>query len=120
MKSSRSFFLAALLAVVALPVGALAADAATNWGTHCASCHGKDGKGQTKMGHKLNVKDFSVGATLGLVTNEQIIKSITAGVTDQGKRRMSPYAEKLTAEEIAALVPFVRKLAPDCPCCPKD
>ena len=36
-----------------------AADAKSNWDDNCAKCHGADGKGDTKMGHKLDIKDFT-------------------------------------------------------------
>ena len=38
---------------------ASAADAKENWEKSCAKCHGADGKGQTKMGKKLNVRDMT-------------------------------------------------------------
>ena len=31
----------------------VAADGAANWSHHCASCHGKDGKGDTGHGQKI-------------------------------------------------------------------
>ena len=36
-----------------------AADAKANWDSICAKCHGADGKGDTKIGQKLGVKDFT-------------------------------------------------------------
>ena len=36
-----------------------AAPAGENWENHCAKCHGADGKGQTKVGKKLNLKDYT-------------------------------------------------------------
>src|SRR6185436_576071 len=38
---------------------ARAADAKELWEKNCASCHGKDGKGDTKMGQKAGVKDYT-------------------------------------------------------------
>ena len=38
---------------------ASAADGKANWDSLCAKCHGADGKGQTKMGQKLGVKDLT-------------------------------------------------------------
>ena len=37
----------------------VAAPVAENWENHCAKCHGADGKGQTKAGKKLNVRDYT-------------------------------------------------------------
>src|ERR1035441_1858778 len=47
----------AIIAVSAL--SASAADAKANYESSCAKCHGADGKGQTKMGQKLGVKDYT-------------------------------------------------------------
>src|SRR4051812_45784460 len=38
---------------------ASAADAKENWEKTCAKCHGPDGKGQTKMGQKMGIKDYT-------------------------------------------------------------
>ena len=38
---------------------AVAADAKDNWAKTCVKCHGEDGEGQTKMGQKVGVKDFT-------------------------------------------------------------
>ena len=44
---------------VASAVSALAGDAKANFESNCAKCHGTDGKGQTKMGQKLGIKDYT-------------------------------------------------------------
>ena len=36
-----------------------AADAKTTWADKCVKCHGADGKGDTKMGKKLEIKDYT-------------------------------------------------------------
>ena len=36
-----------------------AAPAAENWENNCTKCHGADGKGQTKVGKKLSLKDYT-------------------------------------------------------------
>jgi cytochrome c553 len=36
-----------------------AADAKAVWDKDCAKCHGADGKGKTKMGEKVGVKDYT-------------------------------------------------------------
>jgi mono/diheme cytochrome c family protein len=45
--------------IVASSGAAFGADGAALWAQHCASCHGKDGSGNTTMGKKLGVKDYS-------------------------------------------------------------
>jgi len=58
MKMKKIVMLAAVFGFAAV-LSASAADANQNWTDHCATCHGADGKGQTKMGQRLGVKDFT-------------------------------------------------------------
>ena len=45
--------------IVASSGAAFGADGAALWAQNCASCHGKDGSGNTTMGKKLGLKDYS-------------------------------------------------------------
>lgn len=86
-----------------------AADVTENWTKHCASCHGKDGKGQTKAGKMAETKDLTDATYQGSFTDEQAQKQIKEGLKDKtGKERMKPFAGKLTDAEIQALVTHVR------------
>ena len=79
-----------------------AADAAANWAQHCASCHGKDGSGNTMMGKKLGVKDY---------TKEQSFSDAEAtNVIKNGKGKMKAYKDKLSDADVKALVAYVRSL----------
>jgi cytochrome c553 len=89
-----------------------AATAQENWDLHCAKCHAADGSGSTKTGQKLKLKDYSKAALQAGFTDAEALNAIRDGVKDAaGKMTMNPYSEKLTAEEMQALVPFVRGLA---------
>ena len=48
-----------LALLVAGTVSLRAADAKEVFEKNCAKCHGEDGKGKTKMGEKLGVKDYT-------------------------------------------------------------
>ena len=48
-----------MAACAAMLVSVSAADVKENWEKSCAKCHGPDGKGDTKMGKKLEIKDFT-------------------------------------------------------------
>jgi mono/diheme cytochrome c family protein len=72
----------------------------------CQKCHERDGKG-TKRGKKLGVPDFTDAEWQTSVTDEQLIASIT-----NGKKKMPKQGDKLSPEEIKALVRYVRILAP--------
>ena len=92
----------------ALPVRA--ADAKDNWEKNCAKCHGPDGKGDTKMGKKLEVRDLTDPKVQAAFTDAQATTSIKDGVKAEGKQKMPGYADKLSDDEIKALVTYVRSL----------
>ena len=89
-------------------VGTQAADTKELWDKNCASCHGKDGRGDTKMGKKVDVKDYTDPKFQAEYKEDKGIKSIKEGLTEKGKERMKPYAEKLSEEEIKALAAYIR------------
>ncbi len=84
---------------------ALAADAAANWSQHCASCHGKDGSGNTMMGKKSGAKDYRDAKVQAEFTDAQATQLIK-----EGKDKMKPFKGKLSDDEIKALVAYVRSL----------
>ncbi len=88
-------------------VSASAADVKENWEKSCAKCHGPDGKGDTKMGKKLEVKDFTDAKVQGDMKDDAMLKAIKEGVKDGEKVRMKPI-EGLSDDEMKALVKFVR------------
>jgi mono/diheme cytochrome c family protein len=86
-----------------------AADTIENWTKHCASCHGKDGKGQTKAGKMAETKDLTDAAYQASFTDEHMTRQIKDGMKDKnGKERMKPFSGKLTDDEIKALAAYVR------------
>lgn len=101
-----SLFIAVFVAASALT--ASAADVQALWGQHCASCHGKDGKGQTKAGKKAGVKDQTDAAYQTGLTDEKMFKAVKEGLKEDGKEKMKPFAEKLKDDEIKSLVAHVR------------
>lgn len=88
------------------------ASAASLWKNQCAKCHGDDGRGQTKAGHKLYIGDLSDPKLQAKFTDEQAFNSIKFGLKDaKGKAIMKP-ARRVTDEEVRALVAHVRALTP--------
>ena len=88
----------------------LAAPAAENWENHCTKCHGDDGKGQTKAGKKLQLKDYTDAKVQAEMKDEEMIRAITDGIFDKaGKEKMKAYKDELSGEEITELVAYVRK-----------
>ncbi|MGQ3684362.1 MAG: c-type cytochrome [Candidatus Loosdrechtia sp.] len=70
---------------------------------HCKTCHGPDGK-PTDLGQGLEARDFTDPQWQAKATDEQIIKQIIDGTPD----KMFSFKDKLSEEEIKALVPIVR------------
>lgn len=95
------------LALFAAPLAG-GAEVGENWTKHCGSCHGKDGKGQTKAGKMAGVKDQTDPAYQAGLTDEKMIQSVKSGLKDGNKEKMKPFADKLSDEEIKALIAHVR------------
>jgi cytochrome c553 len=107
--SIRSILAGGTLAAIA--AFAFAAPASENWENHCAKCHGADGKGQTKAGRKLNVRDYTDPKVQAEMKDDEMIKATADGVKDKnGKERMKGYKDELSAKEIEELVGYIRKL----------
>ena len=87
-----------------------AATPAENWENNCAACHGEDGKGQTKQGKKLKLRDYTDPKVQAELKDEEMLKAILEGVFDKGKERMKAYKDELSEEEAKELVVFTRKL----------
>jgi len=91
-------------------LAASAADAQANWDEQCAKCHGADGKGQTKMGKKLSIRDFTDAKVQADFTDEQAFKAIKEGLTDKNGKTTMKAIEELSDADMKALVTFVRSL----------
>lgn len=94
-----------------LSTGVASADAAANWTKNCASCHGKDGKGATKMGKKAGARDYTDKAVQKSFTDAQALEAIKNGVNKDGKEKMKGYSAKLSEADMADLVKYVRAFA---------
>jgi len=113
---SVSLLLAAFSTVSAEETGAAeetgdaggATGIAAVWNKNCASCHGKDGKGQTKAGKTKKVEDMTNPAVRAKFDRDRMIKSTKEGIKDEaGKERMKPYAGKLSDADITGLVDYI-------------
>jgi cytochrome c553 len=102
-----------LIVLIVLGLGfvvsqSLAADAKENWKSHCAKCHGEDGKGQTKMGKKAGCKDYTDAKVQADMTDDKAMKAIKDGMKEGDKEVMKSYADVLSADEIKALIAHIR------------
>jgi mono/diheme cytochrome c family protein len=71
----------------------------------CAMCHGPDGAGKTTMGQALKIPDLH-SEDVQKLSDAELTQTIT-----KGKNKMPAYEAKLSKEQIAQLVGFVRELA---------
>jgi mono/diheme cytochrome c family protein len=100
-------FVVLVLTVPSTPCVAFAASGVEMFAEHCASCHGSDGKGRTPAGKKLRVKDLAASK----LADHDIEKQIVNGTQDaKGNARMPEFKTKLSPDEIAALVAYVKTL----------
>lgn len=110
MKKNSRLTIASLVLLFGAALG-YAAPASENWENLCTKCHGDDGKGQTKAGKKLQLKDYSDAKVQAEMKDDDMIKVITEGVTDKGgKEKMKAFKGDLSADEIKDLVAYVRKM----------
>lgn len=104
--------LIALGAVVSLIAAgsAIAASAADNFENHCARCHGADGKGQTKVGKKLNVRDMTTEAYKKEFDEAKALASLKEGIKKDGKEIKKSFASDLSEPEMKELLGYVKGL----------
>ena len=84
-----------------------AADVKETWDKQCAKCHGADGKGDTKMGKKLEVKDYTSAKVQADMKDEEMLKIIKEGKKEGDKTKMKAFPE-LSDADAKALVAHVR------------
>lgn len=95
-------------AIAAALCSASAGDAKANYEKACAKCHGKEGKGDTKMGQKLGIKDYTDAKVQAELKDDAAFKAIKEGLKDKdGKVLMKP-AEDLSDDDIKALVALMK------------
>ena len=109
MENNMKKLLVIGLTVFAISAGsALAGDAKATYESDCAKCHGSDGKGQTKMGQKLGIKDYTDAKVQDALKDDAAFKAIKEGLkSDDGKTLMKP-SDGLSDDDIKGLVAYMR------------
>jgi len=79
-------------------------DPAALYKSKCQVCHGADGKGDTPAGKKVGARDFH-SPEVAKMSDTELFE-----ITKKGKEKMPAYDKKLTADQIKALVKYIRSL----------
>ncbi len=101
-------------ASIALALPSLAADPAVivSYNKHCASCHAKDGSGNTTMGKMIGAKNFTDAKVVADIKDDHALKNLKEGVKDKnGKEIKKPFVGKLTEAEMKALIDYSKAFA---------
>ncbi len=104
----KKLIIVSVALLIAGAVSVRAADAKENWEKNCAKCHGPEGKGKTKMGEKLSIKDYTEAKVQDSLKDEEMAKAIKEGVKDGEKTKMKGFGDTLSDDEVKALVKYVR------------
>jgi len=70
----------------------------------CAACHGSDGKAETAAAKNLGVKSFADPAVT------KMSEADLSAAIDKGKGKMPAYGKSMSADEIKAMVMYIRTL----------
>jgi cytochrome c6 len=79
--------------------------AAASFASHCATCHGSNGSGDTPVGKSVKIPDLRSPAIQGQ-SGAQLAEIIA-----NGKGAMPPFGSSLSKDEIDALVKHIHALA---------
>jgi mono/diheme cytochrome c family protein len=99
----------ASLTILTALATAQAADVKEVWAKQCSKCHGAPGKGDTKMGKKLDVKDYTDAKVQAAMKDDEMFKAIKQGIKEGDKTKMKAFTD-LSDADIKALVAIVRNL----------
>ena len=100
-----------VIGIAAMAVAALsahAADAKATYEASCLKCHGTEGKGDTKIGQKLGVKDFTDAKVQADLKDDAIAKAIKDGVKDKDDKVLMKPADGLSDDDVKGLVSYIR------------
>lgn len=80
------------------------------WKARCKSCHGESGKADTKTGRAEEIPDMTTADWQKKWSDEQLRQIILEGSKEN--RKMKPFKQKLTPEQVTGVIAFIRGLAP--------
>jgi mono/diheme cytochrome c family protein len=98
----------ASLLTFAVAAGAESSSGAELWRRRCAMCHGDDGRGDTQVAERTPMPDLASASWQRSRSDERIRAAIRLG----GRAPMPAFKDRLTSEDLDALVRFIRALGP--------
>lgn len=99
--------IAATCALALASASARADDSKALYEQQCKKCHGEDGKGETKMGKKLGVKDYTDAKVQEEMKDDEAFKAIKEGLKKDDKTLMKPI-ENASDDQIKGLIAYMR------------
>jgi cytochrome c6 len=97
-----------------IPISRLAAEEL--WKAECASCHGPDGRSDTRAGKRVRAPDMTTPEFHAALPEGRAFKSLKEGIVDEkGSRRKKAFGEELSDEQIQGLVEYLREFNPEHP-----
>jgi mono/diheme cytochrome c family protein len=106
----KKFIMLSITAMALAAWSAQAADGKALYDQSCAKCHGADGKGDTTMGKKLGVKDYSSAAVQAALTDDAAVKAIKEGVKDKDGKNLMKGTDGISDADAKAIVAYMRTL----------
>jgi len=104
MKTILKASLAVLTVAMVFSTYTFADGGADTFKAKCAACHGASGAGDTTMGKNLKLRDLG-SADVQKQSDDELTTTIT-----KGKGKMPSYDGKLSKDQIADVVKFIRTL----------
>lgn len=92
-----------VLAALVLATPAANADVTAVYRKHCASCHGNDGSGNTRMGKKSGARDYRDAKVQASFSDAEALEAIK-----KGKKKMKAFSGKVSDAEAKELVKYIR------------
>ena len=104
----KKLIMLSIAAMALATLSARAGDAKALYDQNCAKCHGADGKGDTKMGQRLGVKDYTTAAVQDALKDDAAFKAIKEGLKDKDGKTLMKAADGIADDDIKALVAYMR------------
>ncbi len=98
--------LLALIGLALFSTNALAESGAEIYKARCSACHAASGAGDTMLGKNMKLR------ALGSPDVQKESDQELAAIISRGKNRMPAYERKLSRDQIASVVKYIRSLKP--------